>query len=132
MAVITLLLSGNDRVDVSSVISALQVRFSGTLIVAENSFEAERNRAKNSMAELAIRSDPIKNPQLILQRISAKENSMGPGVDVSVPIGTTILTGHIWEKSIMLSSDSIQSTDILEPLISFLESLGVGTVELVA
>jgi len=131
MAVITLVLGDSERLDVSSFVAALQARFSGAKITADNSFEAERIRAAESMAALAAESAPIKNPRLILQRISAKENSMGPGVDVSVPIGSSMLNGHVWAKNVMLSSDDALSTDDIELLTTFLASLGVGKVDVV-
>jgi hypothetical protein len=129
MAVITLLLGDSERLDVSSVVAGLKSRFCGTRVTASNSFEAERIRATESMAELAAESAPIKNPPLILQRITNKENTMGPGVDVSVPIDASLLIGHVWAKNIMLSSDDALSTEDIELLTAFLASLGVGKVE---
>jgi hypothetical protein len=131
MAVISLLLDEPERLDVPSVVAGLQSQFAGTTITASNSFEAERTRATASMAELAAASTPIRNPQLILQRITNKEMAMGPGVDVSVPIGESLLSGHVWAKNIMLSSEASLSAEDINLLEDFLRSLGVGKIEVV-
>lgn len=131
MAVISLLLGDTERLDVPGVVAGLQSQFDGTVVIANNSFEAERTRATASMAELAAGSTPIRNPQLILQRITNKEKTMGPGVDVSVPISASLVHGHVWAKNIMLSSDTALPAETIELIKAFLGSLKVGTIEVV-
>lgn len=130
MIVIYISLEEDERFDVPSIVAALQVSFPGTTITADNSFEAERERTAKSIAEIAATEKPLKNPDLIIRRITNKESVLGPGVDIAVPLEASVLNGHVWAKEIRLFTDDELSSDAIELMEAFLVSLGVGAVKI--
>ena len=132
MAVIILRLGESERLDVPSVVAGLQEQFPGTMVTANNSFEAERVRVTASMTEIAAESTPIRHPHVIIQSITNKEKTMGPGVDVTVPNGDSLWSGHVWVKNIMLSSDGCVSAKDFDLLTAFFRSLAIGNIDVVS
>ena len=132
MAILYLILTDAERLEVASVVTALQTRFPGARVTAENSFEAERQRVAASIVEIAATGKPIRNPKLMLQSVTNKESAMGPGVDVSVPVDpSAVFKGHVWAKHIMLSSDAPCPPAAIELVTAFLRSLKIGNIKVV-
>lgn len=119
-------------VDVRTISALILQRFANASITAENSFEAERERKRRIIEEFARRGNPITHVDEILASVDNKERSLGPGVDVAIPLGEgASILGEIWAQSVRFETDASRSHPVVEDLVHFLASLDVGPVQVV-
>ena len=122
----------NAPFDVGAIIAGIRAKYPNAVVIADDSFEAERSRFRGAIAT-AARNGADTAAALIEDSINRKEAATGPGTDLSIPIDDDhAATGYVRARSIRFHTGAHASSESVSRFVKLLETLTDEPVRIVA